>query len=565
MSRQMLKRHRVGGPETSCGQSPPAERSERPTNLAHRLLDRQLDRQVQRSFSKKCMRERFSRFRLSRSLDLHAPRPELPSQTVDAGRSRIMEIVAAGATIFGLTENGICAAFDSDSGKRICVLNTDTTEVVRSLFHNKANSTLITVAVHAVDQYSSLRCRSNPLSQLRAGVTDTGTALFTTESLRWPGFVEFDDVNGKVVTYSADVSMYKVWQMSDPSRVLYSLDGQRIDEIKISPGIMLLVLSREDSTGHVPLRLLSIETGETLVELEQPIVPGKKMEFVEQFNEKLLLKQEDSPLKIIDLLTRSVVTVKNQHFRTPSAFIFLYENQTFLAFRGHEVTVWNFHGEMPHPPAWPAGLAPGLPLLSRACGAATRTQASWSVASRTTPSGSLCRRWTTPRSSSSRRTRTSSSRCARKVTVAAPRPHGPAAPPRPLPPPRHPAPSRTCTMLRTRAPHQGGRQHGHLPAPRRLRGKYKDSIYRDGEGLDTRVAYPEWEVSCQDRLEVRRPFQSHGALLQRGGPCLAPMMAACSVVCSVRACLTAPRPRARQERGDIITGNTQGLLHVWTN
>ena len=36
-------------------------------------------------------------------------------------------------------------------------------------------------------------------------------------------------------------------------------------------------------------------------------------------------------------------------------------------------------------------------------------------------------------------------------------------------------------------------------------------------------------------------------------------------VCSVRACLTAPCPRVRQERGDIITGNTQGLLHVWTN
>ena len=274
----MLKRHRVEGlPETSCGQSPLAERFERPTNLAQRLLDRQLDRQVQRSFSKKCMRERFSRFRLSRSLDLHAPRPELPSHAADSGRSRIMEIVAAGATIFGLAENGICAAFDSDSGKRICVLNTDTTEVVRSLFHNKANSTLITVAVHAVDQYSSLRCRSNPLSQLRAGVIDTGTALFTTESLRWPGFVEFDDVNGKVVTYSADVSLYKAWQMSDPCRVLYSLDGGRIDEIKISPGIMLLVLRREDGTGHVPLRLLSIETGATLVELEQPIVPGKNM------------------------------------------------------------------------------------------------------------------------------------------------------------------------------------------------------------------------------------------------------------------------------------------------
>ena len=43
----MLKRHRVEGlPETSCGQSPLAERTERPTNLAQRLLDRQLEAEV---------------------------------------------------------------------------------------------------------------------------------------------------------------------------------------------------------------------------------------------------------------------------------------------------------------------------------------------------------------------------------------------------------------------------------------------------------------------------------------------------------------------------------------
>ena len=30
-----------------------------------------------------------------------------------------------------------------------------------------------------------------------------GFELFETESLRYPGFVEFDDVNGKVLTYSA--------------------------------------------------------------------------------------------------------------------------------------------------------------------------------------------------------------------------------------------------------------------------------------------------------------------------------------------------------------------------
>lgn len=31
---------------------------------------------------------------------------------------------------------------------------------------------------------------------------------------------------------------------------------------------------------------------------------------------------------------------------TPSAFIFLYENQLFLTFRNRTVAVWNFRGEL---------------------------------------------------------------------------------------------------------------------------------------------------------------------------------------------------------------------------
>jgi hypothetical protein len=41
------------------------------------------------------------------------------------------------------------------------------------------------------------------LRYIRRNQLDTGFPLFETESLKWPGFVEFDDVNGKVLTYSA--------------------------------------------------------------------------------------------------------------------------------------------------------------------------------------------------------------------------------------------------------------------------------------------------------------------------------------------------------------------------
>lgn len=42
-----------------------------------------------------------------------------------------------------------------------------------------------------------------PFRYIRRGKPDAGFALFESESLKWPGFVEFDDVNGKVLTYSA--------------------------------------------------------------------------------------------------------------------------------------------------------------------------------------------------------------------------------------------------------------------------------------------------------------------------------------------------------------------------
>lgn len=38
---------------------------------------------------------------------------------------------------------------------------------------------------------------------IQRGQPNAGFPLFESESLKWPGFVEFDDVNGKVLTYSA--------------------------------------------------------------------------------------------------------------------------------------------------------------------------------------------------------------------------------------------------------------------------------------------------------------------------------------------------------------------------
>jgi hypothetical protein len=55
--------------------------------------------------------------------------------------------------------------------------------------------------------------------------------------------------------------------------------------------------------------------------------------------------QDHSPLNIIDLLTSELVSVQPDRFQTPFAFIFLYDRQSFLAFRQKEVLLWNLNGE----------------------------------------------------------------------------------------------------------------------------------------------------------------------------------------------------------------------------
>ena len=250
---------------------------------------------------------RFKNFKRVCELDTYdekAPILHLPAMRI---RSRIVELVVAENLIFGLTHSGVCMAYDLITKKRLCIMNTSQDEVVRSLFHAKCGKSLITVSVYRDDNFSSLKCSTTLLEDVRAGRPDKARPIFQSELLRWPGFVEFDDVNCKVLTYSAKDRKYKVWSLVDYSFV-YSMEEQNIEEIKISPGIMLVIFNKSDDQRRIPLQIRNIETGEILKEFEHELNPHKEIEFIEQFNEKLLVKQQDGPLQIMDVLRDGCVS-----------------------------------------------------------------------------------------------------------------------------------------------------------------------------------------------------------------------------------------------------------------
>ncbi|XP_021297849.1 uncharacterized protein LOC110426859 isoform X2 [Herrania umbratica] len=311
-------------------------------NTFSKLLRREISSKP--CFSISNAHEKFRNMRLVEEYDSHDPKGHCPvALPFLMKRTKVIEIVAACDIVFALAQSGVCAAFDRERSKRICFVNVSPDEVIRSLFYNKNNDSLITVSVYASDKFSSLKCRSTRIEYIRRGKPDAGFALFESESLKWPGFVEFDDVNGKVLTYSAQDSIYKVFDLKNYT-MLYSISDKHVHEIKISPGILLLIFNR--ASGHIPLKILSIEDGTVLKTFKHLLHRNKKVDFIEQFNEKLLVKQENENLQILDVRSSELMEVCRTEFMTPSAFIFLYENQLFLTFRNRTVAVWNFRGEL---------------------------------------------------------------------------------------------------------------------------------------------------------------------------------------------------------------------------
>jgi hypothetical protein len=66
-----------------------------------------------------------------------------------------------------------------------------------------------------------------------------------------------------------------------------------------SPGMMLLQYSRVGR--YIPLEILSIEDGKHLRSFKHLLRDYKKVDFLEQFNEKLVIMQEGENLQIIDV------------------------------------------------------------------------------------------------------------------------------------------------------------------------------------------------------------------------------------------------------------------------
>eukprot|EP00211_Chloroparvula_japonica_P002822 CAMPEP_0119120112 /NCGR_PEP_ID=MMETSP1310-20130426/1301_1 /TAXON_ID=464262 /ORGANISM="Genus nov. species nov., Strain RCC2339" /LENGTH=453 /DNA_ID=CAMNT_0007109577 /DNA_START=232 /DNA_END=1590 /DNA_ORIENTATION=- len=259
-------------------------------------------------------------------------------------KTRVVEMVAEDNYLFVLETGGLCTAFEVNTGRILCYLNVDTDEYIRSIFYNRVNKSIITVFVREANQ-NELQCRSIPFMLVRKGKPEEGLPILKSEVFTHPGFIEFDDVNSKVLTFNAKKRLYRVWELRN-YEPLYSIDGVGVKEIKVCKHLILVICDTRRSGSVQPMRVLDVETGEVLFQHQQPIHRGVRIDICELFNEFLLVQQAGGSLKICNIKTKQRWEVPRTKFIAPEGFIFLYEKRCFVTIRDKTASVWDFKGNL---------------------------------------------------------------------------------------------------------------------------------------------------------------------------------------------------------------------------
>ena len=113
--------------------------------------------------------------------------------------------------------------------------------------------------------------------------------------------------------------------------------------------LFIIFACADENKMCVPLQIRCINTGRSIVSFDYHLSEKDgRIEFIEQFKEKLIVKQYNGPLKIFDITkaeNHNPIVVPASHFVTPRAFIYLYLNEVFLTFTGCQVSGWNSRGQ----------------------------------------------------------------------------------------------------------------------------------------------------------------------------------------------------------------------------
>ena len=93
------------------------------------------------------------------------------------------------------------------------------------------------------------------------------------------------------------------------------------------------------------MSIINVHNGKPIRTFFYKINADQSLEFLEWYNEKILVKYKDQPLEIKYILEDDKIE-KIERFQTPEAFVFIYEREVFLTLNDGKIILYDSDGKV---------------------------------------------------------------------------------------------------------------------------------------------------------------------------------------------------------------------------
>lgn len=259
------------------------------------------------------------------------------------------------------SRNGLCAVYKLIDRSFICYLNQMDHEIVKSIFVNESGKGDSMEIIKAVclksDNFSRIRCFKTQLNDLK-----NCEEIFKELNVSYPGFVEFDSINGRAIVLTRDLK-YSVFNLHNLSKET-EISGKNIKDVKLVPDLILLTKSKENDYSCESRAAHMIKYGcEILNELEElvnlefhtfkgsstaidfQVVKGVQIQFIDCLGSSVVIKQVGLNARVYNIGTNQITEMENTDTLKINDFIFLYRAKKIIVHRNGDFSVFSFSGE----------------------------------------------------------------------------------------------------------------------------------------------------------------------------------------------------------------------------
>jgi hypothetical protein len=252
-------------------------------------------------------------------------------------RGEVTDLLFTQRSIVALTDHAVVNVYSRADNELTCSVQT---HEAQALFLNPAGTLVVVHCGFAGVQYSgTLRVAIWNTESLERGMArEQDVGEFNTIAVDHPGFIEFDDVNGRIVVHYPEQKSYHVWDMATYKRIFVC---SQYKEMRVARG--LAIFFSTPRSGKLRIHYRSMEDGKHMGDKEWRL-DGRRLIFIEQFHEFTLLKEDGLNVRVLDGFKKTVTEIPDSHDLNPVCFQYTLDPCHFFTLSEKQLDIWDVPG-----------------------------------------------------------------------------------------------------------------------------------------------------------------------------------------------------------------------------